>query len=588
MKWVIGCNWIETDNRRHVFVIRYVSHHWRKEIYKKLEVLDNKFRRMGYVPMTEYVLHDVDDMQKEAIIGCHSEKFVVSFGLLQMGSGSRDKFRVMKNLQKCHIGGIWNFGYFEDLIFSFGREECFGAGIVDGSFSTLNYPINMGQRNMLCTTQMLDLNLDLPVQNHLHPEPFMLLGNIADFPHRNVNAVLSASGNGSNLDLNRSPERHDNNIFYATQYNGLHHHHPVANLESGVAAASNFYNPYMIPPSGSRMCSIPLNHGSSYQLAGTDEYERNNHFMDGVRGSCKRKSAEGIPGNYQYVNSSASSSSSSSGTPLNTRLQHREESLESGVPLLDAAAFGQPEYRGHSIVSITDGHQRSVRSRSSAIGLPDSAWAHNHNHHLVQGNYMGQSFHSASHAWVDQQLGSNGGEGGTSTLNYAPALPYSQESNVSGGAIEIGSMMVGVGQGYQETEVAILELPGFHEVENSIDHHRDMRLDIDDMSYEELLALEERIGNADSGLSEETVLRRLKTRTHNPSGTQFNSLDPACMVLETDTCIICQVEFEKKEKIGTLDCGHEYHADCITKWLLVKNVCPICKTTALVPESKDR
>lgn len=42
-----------------------------------------------------------------------------------------------------------------------------------------------------------------------------------------------------------------------------------------------------------------------------------------------------------------------------------------------------------------------------------------------------------------------------------------------------------------------------------------------------------------------------------------------------------QTDYEKQEKIGTLDCGHEYHADCVKRWLLVKNTCPICKSSAL-------
>ena len=36
------------------------------------------------------------------------------------------------------------------------------------------------------------------------------------------------------------------------------------------------------------------------------------------------------------------------------------------------------------------------------------------------------------------------------------------------------------------------------------------------------------------------------------------------------------------EDIGTLDCGHEFHSDCIKQWLAHKNICPICKMTALV------
>ncbi|CAI9263784.1 unnamed protein product [Lactuca saligna] len=43
-----------------------------------------------------------------------------------------------------------------------------------------------------------------------------------------------------------------------------------------------------------------------------------------------------------------------------------------------------------------------------------------------------------------------------------------------------------------------------------VDHHRDMRMDIDHMSYEELLALGEQIGNAGSGLSEDFISEKAR------------------------------------------------------------------------------
>lgn len=32
--------------------------------------------------------------------------------------------------------------------------------------------------------------------------------------------------------------------------------------------------------------------------------------------------------------------------------------------------------------------------------------------------------------------------------------------------------------------------------------------------------------------------------------------------------------------IGTLKCGHDFHVDCVRKWLSIKNLCPICKASA--------
>ncbi|KAF5185573.1 E3 ubiquitin-protein ligase mbr2-like, partial [Thalictrum thalictroides] len=103
------------------------------------------------------------------------------------------------------------------------------------------------------------------------------------------------------------------------------------------------------------------------------------------------------------------------------------------------------------------------------------------------------------------------------------------------------------------------------------DGHGDMRLDDDEMSYEELLALEEHIGNETSGLSEETIMNNLH---------RVRYLSPRSA--EVEPCCICQEEIVQQEEIGMLDCGHDFHTGCIKRWLMEKNVCPICKTTALV------
>lgn len=134
----------------------------------------------------------------------------------------------------------------------------------------------------------------------------------------------------------------------------------------------------------------------------------------------------------------------------------------------------------------------------------------------------------------------------------------------------------------QVDDVALID-----EVGNLVDHHRDMRLDIEDMSYEDLLALGERIGNVSTGLSEETITTQLKTKTYLTPAAAINVEEAASDDQETDSCIICQDEFKDQEKIGVLRCEHEYHADCLKKWLLVKNVCPICKSEALTTGGRD-
>ncbi|KAH7686062.1 Zinc finger RING/FYVE/PHD-type protein [Dioscorea alata] len=133
---------------------------------------------------------------------------------------------------------------------------------------------------------------------------------------------------------------------------------------------------------------------------------------------------------------------------------------------------------------------------------------------------------------------------------------------------------------------AVLELPRFYGVGDVTDQHRDLRLDIDDMTYEELLALEEQIGDVSTGLTEESILQNLKTSFHITSSKSSLSDCSSRSFPENETCSICQVEYEESERLGTLNCGHKYHADCIKQWLLVKNLCPICKTSAFASDDK--
>ncbi|XP_074579835.1 putative E3 ubiquitin-protein ligase HIP1 isoform X2 [Curcuma longa] len=122
-------------------------------------------------------------------------------------------------------------------------------------------------------------------------------------------------------------------------------------------------------------------------------------------------------------------------------------------------------------------------------------------------------------------------------------------------------------------DVLLLEQSAFVGGGNFQDRYRDMRLDVDNMSYEELLALGERIGSVNTGLSEEKILKCLK---------QCKYVSVVSQPLEeVEPCCICREEYIEGEELGRLDCSHDFHSACIKKWLMIKNLCPICKTTAL-------
>lgn len=105
---------------------------------------------------------------------------------------------------------------------------------------------------------------------------------------------------------------------------------------------------------------------------------------------------------------------------------------------------------------------------------------------------------------------------------------------------------------------------------NSRDLYRDWRLDVDNMSYEQLLELGERIGYVNTGLKEdemEPYIRKTKL--------QFS--DDASKHQVDKKCSICQEEFEADDELARLNCDHLYHFQCIQQWVAHKNFCPVCK-----------
>ena len=92
--------------------------------------------------------------------------------------------------------------------------------------------------------------------------------------------------------------------------------------------------------------------------------------------------------------------------------------------------------------------------------------------------------------------------------------------------------------------------------------HNDV--DVDAMSYEDLLALQERVGSVVVGLPRELrdMLPRVEVRVQP---------DPP------DKCAICMEEIEVGEVRRGLPCQDAYHAACIDEWFEQKTTCPVCQ-----------
>ena len=87
---------------------------------------------------------------------------------------------------------------------------------------------------------------------------------------------------------------------------------------------------------------------------------------------------------------------------------------------------------------------------------------------------------------------------------------------------------------------------------------------VDNMTYEELLELEERIGKVSNGLTDEET-KKLK----HEKFIKYKYLD--------DKCIICQYIFKELETIVVLPCKHCFHFSCLKPWISKEHHCPLCK-----------
>ena len=60
------------------------------------------------------------------------------------------------------------------------------------------------------------------------------------------------------------------------------------------------------------------------------------------------------------------------------------------------------------------------------------------------------------------------------------------------------------------------------------------------------------------------------------SGVRYEILDEK--YLNNETCAICLNLLEKGHLVGYLKCNHLFHQKCIEKWLIIREVCPLCRT----------
>ncbi|KAJ6831755.1 pentatricopeptide repeat-containing protein-like, mitochondrial [Iris pallida] len=104
MKWrgvkkTAGYSVIEVKNKTYKFLVGDETNPNSGLIYRELEKLMDRIREAGYVPNTNFALHDLEEETKERSLYVHSEKLAIVFGLMYLGPDS--EIRIHKNLRVC-------------------------------------------------------------------------------------------------------------------------------------------------------------------------------------------------------------------------------------------------------------------------------------------------------------------------------------------------------------------------------------------------------------------------------------------------------------------------------------------------------
>ncbi|KAI3863304.1 hypothetical protein MKW92_019786 [Papaver armeniacum] len=96
-----GCSSIELEGEFHRFISGDTSHPHTKEIYKTLNVIEQRLQSVGYVPdLSQATMIDELDDRKQNSLCLHSERLAIAFGLLKSRPGT--PIRIFKNLRVCN------------------------------------------------------------------------------------------------------------------------------------------------------------------------------------------------------------------------------------------------------------------------------------------------------------------------------------------------------------------------------------------------------------------------------------------------------------------------------------------------------
>jgi hypothetical protein len=162
-------------------------------------------------------------------------------------------------------------------------------------------------------------------------------------------------------------------------------------------------------------------------------------------------------------------------------------------------------------------------------------------------------------------------------------VPSNEDTGFGSGGARVGSGSTGHGSGGRHGY-------GSHSSDtDGAEHFRPMNSDmsqpdVDNMTYEQLLALEARMGGAEQvANSIMAAVSRLPIITYKSAGAAppeaTTSTADAAATAEGKSCSICLVEYSNGDSLILLPCFHQFHSDCGFQWFETGGsaLCPVCK-----------
>jgi pentatricopeptide repeat protein len=99
IKKIPGQTWIEINEKVNSFLAGDKSHELANEIQTELKKDFNEMREFGYIPNTKFIMHSMNEEEKEHHLCSHSEKLAIGLGLISTPPGT--PLLITKNLRIC-------------------------------------------------------------------------------------------------------------------------------------------------------------------------------------------------------------------------------------------------------------------------------------------------------------------------------------------------------------------------------------------------------------------------------------------------------------------------------------------------------